>query len=73
MGWFFLSQNGIKYIFQLSTHILPLSLQLAEVCKNIDPAHPAAPTSLGKMNNHIKLKAKEERQGPGEMCMYMCL
>lgn len=71
--FFFLSQNGIKHIFQLSTCILPLLSQLAEVWKTINLAHPAASTSLGTMNDHMKLKAKRKRQGPGELYMYMCL
>lgn len=71
--FFFWSHDGIKHIFQLSTDILPLLSQLAEVWKTIDLAHPAAPTSLGKMNDHMKLKAKRKRQRPGEMYMYVCL
>lgn len=58
-------------ILQLRIRILPSSPQLAEVWKTIDPADSAAPTSLDKMNDHMKLKAKRKRQGPGEM--YTCL
>lgn len=58
-------------VLQLRTCILPSSPQLAEVWKTIDPADSAAPTSLDKMNDHMKLKAKRKRQGPGEMYTYL--